>query len=240
MALMVVVITGASGALGAAVARRLVGEGYKAGLFGSERSKAELEALAGELGGAGVASVVAGDATNEATWSEGLPRVERDLGEAPTHAVLAAGGWRGGKPLYGEPDDETWHAMMSANLETAHRGLRALLPGMVARKRGSIVLIGSRAAVEPRTSPKAAAYAASKAAVVALAGVVAAEVLASGVRINVVLPSTLDTPANRRAMPKADASKWVSLPSAAAVIAFLLSDGARDLSGAAVPVYGRA
>ena len=130
--------------------------------------------------------------------------------------------------------------MMGANLETVYRSLRALLPPMVAAGRGSIVVIGSRAAADPASSARAAAYAASKAAVVALAQAVAAEVRDVGVRVNAVLPSTLDTPANRAAMPKADASRWVSLPSAAGVVAFLLSDDARDISGAAVPVYGRA
>ncbi len=130
--------------------------------------------------------------------------------------------------------------MMGANLETVYRSLRALLPPMVAAKRGSIVVIGSRAAADPASSARAAAYAASKAAVVALAQSVAAEVRDAGVRVNAVLPSTLDTPANRAAMPKADASRWVSLPSAAGVVAFLLSDDARDISGAAIPVYGRA
>jgi NAD(P)-dependent dehydrogenase (short-subunit alcohol dehydrogenase family) len=75
---------------------------------------------------------------------------------------------------------------------------------------------------------------------VALARAVAAEVLESGVRVNAILPSTMDTPANRAAMPKADPGKWVSLDSAAGVIAFLLSDAARDISGVALPVYGRA
>jgi NAD(P)-dependent dehydrogenase (short-subunit alcohol dehydrogenase family) len=130
--------------------------------------------------------------------------------------------------------------MMDANLETVHRSLRALLPPMVARKHGSIVAIGSRAAVDPASSAKAAAYAASKAATVALVQAVAAEVREHGVRVNAVLPSTMDTPANRAAMPNADPARWVSLPSAASVIAFLLSDEARDISGAAIPVYGRA
>jgi NAD(P)-dependent dehydrogenase (short-subunit alcohol dehydrogenase family) len=111
---------------------------------------------------------------------------------------------------------------------------------MVARRQGSIVVIGSRAVEQPWTSSGAAEYAATKSAVVALARTAAAEVLHSGVRVNAVLPSTLDTPANRAAMPKADASRWVSLESAAGVIAFLLSDDARDVSGAEIPVYGRA
>ena len=112
--------------------------------------------------------------------------------------------------------------------------------GMVAQRRGSIVVVGARAAEQPWTSANAAAYAASKAAVVALARAVAAEVIGQGVRVNAILPSTMDTPANRAAMPKADPSAWVSLPSAAGVVSFLLSEDARDISGAALPVYGRA
>jgi NAD(P)-dependent dehydrogenase (short-subunit alcohol dehydrogenase family) len=130
--------------------------------------------------------------------------------------------------------------MMRANFETAYEGLRALLPPMVASSGGSIVLVGSRAAVQPWTSGGAAEYAASKAAVLALAQTAAAEVGDRGVRVNTILPSTLDTPANRAAMPKADATRWVSVASAAEVIAFLLSPEARDVSGAAVPVYGGA
>ena len=133
-----------------------------------------------------------------------------------------------------------WRALLATNLETTHASLRALVPGMVARGRGSIVVVGSRAVERPWTSASASAYGATKAAVVALAQIVAAEVVENGVRVNAILPSTLDTPANRRAMPDADPSRWVTTDSAAAVIAFLLSDDARDVSGAAIPVYGRA
>jgi len=87
---------------------------------------------------------------------------------------------------------------------------------------------------------KAAAYAASKAAVVALAGAVAAEVRSAGVRVNVILPSTIDTPQNRASMPSADPSRWVTPESIAGVAKFLLSDAARDISGAVIPVYGDA
>jgi NAD(P)-dependent dehydrogenase (short-subunit alcohol dehydrogenase family) len=157
----------------------------------------------------------------------------------PSLAALTAGAWRGGSPLYEEKDDETWRAMMSANVETVHRSLVRLLPAMVAARRGSVVVIGSRAAEQPWTSANAAAYAAAKSAVVALARAVAAEVLEHGVRVNAILPSTMDTPANRAAMPKADPTRWLSLDSAAGVVAFLLSDAARDISGVALPVYGR-
>jgi NAD(P)-dependent dehydrogenase (short-subunit alcohol dehydrogenase family) len=233
----IAVVTGAAGALGAEVARVLSSRGCKLVLVDSDRAKPRLTALAEALGGA---SLVTGDIARAETWSDALPRVTQELGGVPTLAALIAGAWRGGKPLHAEQDDEVWRAMMTANLETVYRSLRAILPAMVAQRRGSVVVIGSRAGEQPSTSAGAAAYAASKAAVVALARAVAAEVLGDGVRVNAVLPSTLDTPANRTAMPGADASKWVSLPSAAGVIAFLLGDDARDISGAAIPVYGRA
>jgi NAD(P)-dependent dehydrogenase (short-subunit alcohol dehydrogenase family) len=236
----VALVTGAGGALGAQVARTLAGAGHKLVLVDSERGKSRLDALAPALGGA---CVVTGDIADEATWAEAMPRIERELGALPTYAALVAGAWRGGQSFHefdARTEDDVWRTVMGANLETARRSIRALLPSMVAARRGSIVVIGSRAAVQPWTSAGSAAYAASKAAAVALAQAVAAEVLASGVRVNAVLPSTMDTPANRVEMPKADASKWVSLESVAGVVAFLLSDAARDVSGAALPVYGRA
>ena len=233
----IALVTGAAGALGGEVARVLAARGCKLALVDAERGRARLEEMAKALGGA---CVVAGDAADEALWREAMPRVTRELGGTPTQAALIAGTWRGGKPLHEETNDDAWKTLMQANVETVHRALRALLPPMVEGKRGSVVVIGSRAVEQPWTSAGAAAYAATKSAVVALARAVAAEVLAHGVRVNAVLPSTLDTPANRSAMPKADPGKWVSLASASGVIAFLLSDDARDVSGAAVPLYGRA
>jgi NAD(P)-dependent dehydrogenase (short-subunit alcohol dehydrogenase family) len=233
----IALVTGAAGALGGEVARVLHSRGYGLALVDSTRAGERLHLLAQSFGGA---CTVAGDIASEALWTEAMPRIERDLGAPPSVAALIAGGWQGGKALHEEAGDDVWRAMMDANLETAHRSLRALLPAMVARKRGAIVLVGSRAAVDPASSARAAAYATSKAAVVALAQAVAAEVRDQGVRVNAVLPSTLDTPANRAAMPDADPARWVSLASAAGVIAFLLGDEARDIHGAAVPVYGRA
>jgi NAD(P)-dependent dehydrogenase (short-subunit alcohol dehydrogenase family) len=233
----IALITGAGGALGGEVARALRARGSSLVLVDAPQSRERLEGLAASLGGA---CVVLGDASAESTWAEAMPRITRELGAPPTAAALVAGTWRGGKPLHEETSDDVWRVMMGANLETVYRSLRTLVPPMVAARRGSIVVIGSRAAVDPASSARSAAYAASKAAVVALAQAVAAEVREAGVRVNAVLPSTLDTPANRAAMPKADASRWVSLPAAAGVVAFLLSDDARDVSGAALPVYGRA
>jgi NAD(P)-dependent dehydrogenase (short-subunit alcohol dehydrogenase family) len=172
-------------------------------------------------------------------WCAAVERIEREQGPV-NGAALVAGAWRGGACLHDAASVEHWRAMLDANLESARVALAALLPSMVARGAGSIVLVGSRAVERPWENAGAAAYTAAKSAAVALVQTVAAEVLARGVRANVVLPSTIDTPANRGAMPNADASRWVSPDSLAAVIAFLLSDAARDVSGAAIPVYGRA
>lgn len=233
----IALVTGAAGALGSEVARALSARGHALALVDSDAHADRLEALGKTLGHA---SWCTGDVAVEATWGGIMAHVERELGQPPSLAALVAGGWRGGRPLHEETSDDTWRTMMGANVETAYRSLRALLPAMVGRRRGSIVVVGSRAVEQPWTSGGASAYAASKSAVVAMARAVAAEVLTHGVRVNAVLPSTLDTPANRAAMPKADAARWVSLASAAGVISFLLSDEARDISGAALPLYGQA
>ena len=227
-------VTGAAGALGSALCRYLASRGHRLALVDVGSASARLETLSVEVKGVPLAF----DAAQAAAWEEPLERVDKELGPL-TGAVLVAGGWQGGAPLHAS-DDAVWDAMLQLNLQTTYRALRAVLPGLVSRRRGSVVVVGSRAAVRPWTSTNAAAYAATKSAAVSLAEVVAAEVLESGVRVNSVLPSTLDTPANRRTMPNADATRWVAPESLAAVIAFLLSDDSRDISGAALPVYGRA
>jgi NAD(P)-dependent dehydrogenase (short-subunit alcohol dehydrogenase family) len=174
---------------------------------------------------------------SRAAWLELLERLAQE-GLEVNGAVLAAGGWRGGAPLH-ETNDEVWSGMLAANLETTRASLQALVPGMLKRQKGSIVIVGSAAAARPWEHARAAAYATSKAAALALVQATAAEVLGSGVRINTVLPSTIDTPANRKGSPDADYSRWVAPRSLAEVIGFLLSDAARDVSGAALPVYGK-
>ncbi len=232
----VVLITGAAGALGSAVATHLAGKGYKVALVDVPQAEKRLAEIAKELG----AATATADITNAAAWAELLPRVEKELGGPVSHAALIAGGWQGGAPLHEQTDDARWDAMMTMNLATVHRSLRALLPGMVQRKRGSVVIVGARGIERPWSNAGSSAYGAAKAGAVALAQAAAAEVLDHGVRVNAILPSTMDTHANRRSMPDADFAKWVTPASAASVVAFLLSDDARDVSGATVPVYGRA
>lgn len=234
----IVAITGGAGALGSALATTLVAQNYRVLFLDTERGKERAETLAASFGKERAAVHAADFATREA-WDAALATSERAFGGRPSHAALIAGGWDGGKPLH-EMADESYAKLMKANVDTAYRALVALLPAMVDAKRGSVVVVGSRAVERPWTSANSATYAATKAAVVTMAQATAQEVLAHGVRINAILPSTMDTPANRAAMPKVDPSTWVSLDSAAGVIAFLLSDAARDISGAAIPVYGRA
>lgn len=229
----ITVVTGAAGALGSEVVRMLLERGHHVAAL--DLPSSHLDALARP----GACVPIGLDLTSAAAWNDATERVERDLG-APNGGVLCAGGWAGGKKIHElEPEDTSLRRMLDVNLETTVRSLRALLPGMVRRQHGSIVVVGSRAVERPWENGGAAAYVAAKSAVVAYAETVAAEVLDSGVRINAVLPSVIDTPANRAAMPKADVLRWVPPESLARVIAFLLSDDAHDVTGAAIPVYGR-
>ena len=223
-----VVITGASGALGSGLVRVLAASGQRVIAVDRDAERAQKA-----FGSVPNCRTLAFDIASSSAWASALGDSEI------AGAVLVAGTWQGGKRLFEAGADAIWSTLMSANLETARVSLQALLPRMVAAKAGSIVAIASRVAARPWEGAHAAAYAASKAALLALVQASAGEVLADGVRVNAVLPSTIDTPANRAAMPKSDASEWVSVASLSGVIAFLLSDAARDISGAALPVYGR-
>jgi NAD(P)-dependent dehydrogenase (short-subunit alcohol dehydrogenase family) len=230
----VTVVTGAAGALGSEVVRVLLERGHHVAALDLPSSK--LDALARK----GACVPVGLDLTSASAWAEALVRTTQELG-SPTGGVLCAGGWAGGTPVHRTPEgDGAWRRMLDVNLETAERSIRALVPAMVAARHGSIVVVGSRAVERPWESTGSAAYVAAKSAVIAYAKTVAAEVLDSGVRVNAVMPSVIDTPPNRIAMPKSDPLRWVSPESLARVIAFLLSDDARDISGAAIPVYARA
>jgi NAD(P)-dependent dehydrogenase (short-subunit alcohol dehydrogenase family) len=232
----VIVVTGAAGALGTALARRLVASGCRVAGVGLRRHEERLRGLERELGVAFAGFALEEDSI--AAWGGALAALESRLGPV-LGAALVAGGFSGGRPFHEEGDERTWQSMLDENLESARRALRALLPRMVAQRAGSVVVLGSRAAERPWTGAGSAAYTVAKSAVVALAQVLAAEVRDAGVRVNAVLPSTIDTAQNRASMPAADPSRWVKPESIAEVIEFLLSDAARDVSGAVLPVYGR-
>ncbi|HEX2872351.1 MAG TPA: SDR family NAD(P)-dependent oxidoreductase [Polyangiaceae bacterium] len=230
----VLLVTGGNGALGGAVVARLVEDGAQ--VVALERSKSgelQLERVKPNLLRLNV------NTADVAAVANGVAKAEAELGPL-TGAVLTAGAWRGGHKFHEAAAAADYRTVMDANLESAQVVLRAILPGLVQRKAGSVVLVGSRSGVRPYDAPGDAAYAAAKAALTALAQAIAAEVLGDGVRVNLVLPSTIDTEANRQAMPDADRSRWVTTDSLGDVIQFLLSQRARDISGAAIPVYGRA
>ena len=147
------------------------------------------------------------------------------------------GGFAGGKTI-AETDDATWQRMFDANLNSTFHILRAVIPEMRKAGAGRIIAIGSRAAEDP--GPKVGAYSASKAALVSLIKTVALENKDAGITANVILPETMDTPTNRKDMPGSDISQWVQPASVASLILWLASDAGKDVTGAAIPVYGRA
>jgi NAD(P)-dependent dehydrogenase (short-subunit alcohol dehydrogenase family) len=229
---MITVVTGAAGVLGSEVTRVLLERGHHVAAL--DRPSPRLDAMARP----GACLPISINLTSAPEWQSAVARIETELG-TPTGAVLCAGGWAGGAPASDSDSDPNWHKMLELNLDTVERSIRALLGKMVAQKHGSIVVIASRASARPWENRGAAAYVASKSAAIAYVQTVAAETLDAGVRLNAVLPSVIDTPSNRTSMPKADPLKWVPPESLARVVAFLLSDDARDISGAAIPVYGR-
>lgn len=232
----VTAVTGASGALGTSVASHLVDSGRRVARL-LRPASTEAGSAPDNAAGQSTCRDYLLEIGSLESWNEQLPNIESSLGTI-RGAVLCAGGWAGGKSHH-EDDGGTFRSMFDANLETAQVSLRALIPTMIRNGGGSIVAVGSRVAERPWESQGAAAYAASKAALVSLVQTTAQEVLAEGVRLNVVLPSVIDTPANRKAMPNADHASWVGTDQLARVIGFLLSDDASAVSGAAVPVYGR-
>jgi NAD(P)-dependent dehydrogenase (short-subunit alcohol dehydrogenase family) len=149
--------------------------------------------------------------------------------------VNAVGAYAGGVNLW-DLETKVFDQMLALNLRSGYALLRAAIPAMLKQKHGAIVNVASKAALDHGAG--AAAYSASKAAAVALIDSLAAEVKGTGVRVNSILPSIIDTEANRKAMAGADFAKWPKADDIARVILFLCSDDARVIHGAAVPVYG--
>jgi NAD(P)-dependent dehydrogenase (short-subunit alcohol dehydrogenase family) len=223
-----VVVAGGTGALGAALVRTLLAGGARVAV--PFRGKASFEELRRSLGdppalfgaGADVADVDGAAAFFEEAvrWLGGLDGV-----------AVVAGAYAGAGPIPRAPVAE-WDAMMRANLATTHAVCRAALAHLAPG--GSVVTVGAR--IVDKGGAGAAAYAVSKAAVVALTRALAEENRSRGIRFNCVSPCTLDTPANRAAMPRADFGTWTPVDSVARAIAFLLTADARAITGAVVPV----
>jgi NAD(P)-dependent dehydrogenase (short-subunit alcohol dehydrogenase family) len=149
--------------------------------------------------------------------------------------VHTVGGFAGGQTV-ADTDDATFQRMFEMNLNTAFHMLRAVIPHMRKAGTGRISAFGSRAAEAP--GPTVGAYSASKAALVSLIRTVALENKDAGITANVILPGTIDTPSNRKAMAGADTSTWVQPESIASLIVWLVGNAGKDVTGAAIPVYG--
>jgi NAD(P)-dependent dehydrogenase (short-subunit alcohol dehydrogenase family) len=228
-----VVVTGGTGALGRALVRVLLQQGARVAV--PFRGEAEWRALQEEAGAGAALFGAPADLADPKGAQEFVDDAASRLGTLDGLA-LAAGGWAGGSSFDAAPPDE-WPSMLRANLDTVAHACRAALPHL-RQQGGSVVAVGSRGAETGGAGM--AAYAVSKVAVHALVRVLALENAGSGVRFNAVLPGTIDTPANRRAMPGADRSTWTSPGAIARVMAFLLSPASAPTTGALVPVDGPA
>lgn len=149
--------------------------------------------------------------------------------------VNTVGGYAGGLKLW-EMETKVFEQMLNLNLRSGYALSRATVPAMLKQGRGAIVNVAAKAAFDHAAG--ASAYAASKAAAVAMMDSLAADLKGTGVRVNTILPSIIDTEANRKAMPKADFAKWPTPADIARVILFLCSDDAKVIHGASIPVYG--
>ncbi|MFI5266623.1 MAG: SDR family NAD(P)-dependent oxidoreductase [Chloroflexota bacterium] len=210
----VAVVTGVAGGLGPAVKQALEQAGYT--VAGISRKEA--------------------DVTIEAEVNAAVAQIMQRAGRIDV-LVNVAGGFAGGKHVH-ETDVSTWEHMLGLNLTSTFLCCRAVIPHMLAAGYGRIVNVSSRSAVQPAAG--LSAYNVSKAGVVTLTETLAAELRGANVTANAVLPSVIDTPSNRAAMPKADPSKWVTPEQIAAVIVDLVSDRWGIVSGASIPAYGEA
>jgi NAD(P)-dependent dehydrogenase (short-subunit alcohol dehydrogenase family) len=222
----VVLITGANGGLGNAVTEAFLNAGAVVAGASRQISKDEFKspnfyAFPGELSSLAAAKKLADDVVKQCGKIDVL--------------VHLIGAFAGGASV-AETDDATWQKMMDLNLNSAFHVVRAVLPYIRKSRGGRILAIGSRMVLEPQ--PGVGAYEVSKAALVAMIRALALENKDLAITANVVLPDTMDTPANRAAMPKADVSKWVQPQAVADLLVALAGPAGAAVSGAVIPVYG--
>jgi NAD(P)-dependent dehydrogenase (short-subunit alcohol dehydrogenase family) len=228
----VVLVTGGTGALGSAVTRAFLQEGASVAV--TYRTRQEYENLQSSL--ASAAARLRGqptDVTNEAEMLRAIAAIEEEFHRLDG-LVNTVGGWSGGTKLW-EAERATLERMLDLNLRSAFVCARSIVPMLLRQGRGGYMInVAARAAVDPPAG--AGAYAASKAAAVALMHSLAMDLKGTGIRVNSILPNIIDTPANRRDMPRADFSTWTTPEEIARVILFLCAPDARPVNGAAIPV----
>jgi NAD(P)-dependent dehydrogenase (short-subunit alcohol dehydrogenase family) len=225
-----VLVAGGSGGLGSAVTREFLTAGWRVVVpWIVEREVERLdrhEAL----------ETVQADLFDPASVARAVELAAGDPQTPLRAAVNLVGGFAMGGRVH-ETDIAEFERQLTLNLRPTYLVSQAALPHLISSGSGAIVCVSSRAALRP--FPGAAGYVTSKAAVLALVDAMAVEYTGAGVRVNAVLPSVIDTPANRAAMPNADHASWVRPEQVAGVIRFLCDDGSTVVSGAHVPVYGQ-
>jgi NAD(P)-dependent dehydrogenase (short-subunit alcohol dehydrogenase family) len=229
----IVVVAGGTGGLGRAVSMAFLDEGAQ--VVVTDRKQQEFDSLRNAAGANAVrleGRMV--DVTDEDAVSRAIDGVVEQHGRLDV-LVNAAGGYAGGANLW-EAESKVLDQMLALNLRSGYALARAAVRVMLKQKQGAIVNVAAKAAFDH--FPGAGAYVASKAAAVAMVDSLAAEIKGSGVRVNSVLPSIIDTEANRKAMPDANFAKWPKPAEIARVILFLCSDDAKLIHGASIPVYG--
>ena len=226
----VVMVTGAAGTLGRAVVAAFAGAGARMALL--DITAKGLEAAYGKDSDSQI--LLAADLVDKAAVAKAVEAITRKFGKIDVLANVA-GGFRMG-PTVHETEDELWKAMMDMNAGTVLNTVHAVVPVMLAAGKGKIVNIGAMGGLVGRGNM--GAYSASKSVVIRLTESLGAELRDKGINVKCVLPSIIDTPANRADMPDADPKRWVAPAALADVILFLASDQARAIHGAAIPVVG--
>jgi len=228
-----VLVAGGTGGLGRAVSLAFLNQGAQVSV--TFRHESELQAL--KDAASSLSTGLSGFNVDVTDVSQTDDFVKQIVSKSSRLDVLvnAVGGYAGGTPLW-DLNPEVFTRMIDLNLRATFALAKAAVPFMLARKSGSIVNVASKAAWDHAAG--ASAYTSTKAAAVALIDSLAADLLGTGVRANSILPSIIDTEANRIAMPDADFSKWPKAQDIAEVVLFLASDRARVIHGAAIPVFG--
>ncbi len=228
-----VLIAGGTGGLGRAVSLAFLQEGASVAV--TFRAQEEFDALKNAAGRE--ASLLTGHSVDVTDDDAVMKMVEGILANQGRMDVLVntVGGYKAGMKLWNQ-DSKVLDQMLSLNLHSIWALARAVVPAILRQGEGAIVNVAAKAALDAPAG--AAAYAASKAAAIAMMNSLAADLKGTGVRVNSVLPSIIDTEPNRMAMPNADFAKWPKPVDIARVILFLCSDDAKVVRGASIQVYG--
>lgn len=229
----VALVAGGTGGLGRAVSLAFLKESAR--VVGTSQRQEQIDALKKASGSD--ASQLDGfivDVTDEAAVRQLVEKILAQHGRLDI-LVNTVGGYAGGTKLW-ELETKVFDQMLALNLRSGYALSRAAVRAMLKKGRGAIVNVAAKAAIDHAAG--AAAYSATKSAAVAMLDSLAADLKGTGVRANTILPSIIDTPRNRKAMPTADFSKWPKPEDIARVILFLCSDEAKVIQGAAIPVYG--